>query len=225
MLTRGKVETGGRGVEDDVAEAAAVLGIKMSNIQMTNRNSSSIEAEAAVNMRKKKSKNSIDFLTPDVELEEFDSVSEGDDIVGGDNSLLICTICDKVSKNISNFNSHRLKKHGIRQRGVRKDKGTKKFPLMDYKHDIKEEPNATVNESIEEKEESEDDESKRVTCGECGKAFRDQGTLRRHELIHLPEDQKPHKCDFCSKRFCQAVQKRSHMNMHQMEGEREDNVE
>ena len=225
MLTSGKVETGGRGVGDDVAEAAAILGIKMSNIQMTNRNSSSIEVGGAVNMKKKKSKNSIDFLTPDVELEEFDSVSEGDDKVGGENSLLICTICDKVSKNISNFNSHRLKKHGIRQRGVRKDKGTKKLPLMDYKHDIKEEPNATVNESIDEKEESEDDESKRITCGECGKAFRDQGTLRRHELIHLPEDQKPHKCDFCSKRFCQAVQKRSHMNMHQMEGEREDNVE
>ena len=225
MLTNGKVETGGRGVGDDVAEAAAILGIKMSNIQMTNRNSSSIEVGGAVNMKKKKSKNSIDFLTPDVELEEFESVSEGDDKVGGENSLLICTICDKVSKNISNFNSHRLKKHGIRQRGVRKDKGTKKLPLMDYKHDIKEEPNATVNESIEEKEESGDDESKRVTCGECGKAFRDQGTLRRHELIHLPEDQKPFKCDFCSKRFCQAVQKRSHMNMHQMEGEREDNVE
>ena len=225
MLTSGKVETGGRGVGDDVAEAAAVLGIKMSNIQMTNRNSSSIEAGGTVNMKKKKSNNSIDFLTPEVELEEFESVSEGDVKVGGENSLLICTICEKVSKNISNFNSHRLKKHGIRQRGVRKDKGTKKFPLMDYKHDIKEEPNAAVNENIEEKEESEDDESKRVTCGECGKAFRDQGTLRRHELIHLPEEEKPHKCDFCSKRFCQAVQKRSHMNMHQMEDEREDNVE
>ena len=176
-------------------------------------------------MKRKKSNNSIDFLTPDVELEEFDNVSEGVVKVGGENSLLICTICEKVSKNISNFNSHRLKKHGIRQRGVRKDKGTKKLPLMDYKHDIKEEPNAAVNENIEEKEESEDDESKRVTCGECGKAFRDQGTLRRHELIHLPEEEKPHKCDFCSKRFCQAVQKRSHMNMHQMEGEMEENVE
>merc|ERR1712218_446449 len=108
MLTSGKVETGGRGVGDDVAEAAAILGIKMSNIQMTNRNSSSTEAGGAVNMKKKKSKNSIDFLTPDVELEEFESVSEGDDKVGGENSLLICTICDKVSKNISNFNSHRL---------------------------------------------------------------------------------------------------------------------
>ena len=101
-----------------------------------------------------------------MELEEFDSVSEGDVKVGGENSLLICTICDKVSKNISNFNSHRLKKHGIRQRGVRKDKGTKKLPVMDmdYKHDIKEEPNAAVNENIEEKEESEDDESKKVAC-------------------------------------------------------------
>ena len=32
-----------------------------------------------------------------------------------------------------------------------------------------------------------------------------------HKLIHLPESERPHKCDVCERRFCQKGQKKTHM--------------
>ena len=46
-----------------------------------------------------------------------------------------------------------------------------------------------------------------------------------HKLIHLPESERPHKCDLCEKRFCQKGQKKVHMAKYHGNEDQEKTVE
>jgi len=54
-------------------------------------------------------------------------------------------------------------------------------------------------------------ESKSLNCDSCDKAFKNSTELRQHQLIHLPDSEKPYQCELCLKRFCQKGQKNVHM--------------
>ena len=56
-----------------------------------------------------------------------------------------------------------------------------------------------------------EDKSSRFQCEVCQKTFKQANELRIHKLIHLPESERPHKCDVCERRFCQKGQKKTHM--------------
>lgn len=69
-----------------------------------------------------------------------------------------------------------------------------------------------VKEEIDEHEDVQDDESRRV-CEYCGKKFATLAGLKRHLLIHTGE--KPFACESCGKAFCDASNLKNHMLIHQ----------
>ena len=60
-------------------------------------------------------------------------------------------------------------------------------------------------------------ESKEVCCDQCGRKFKSQFNLKRHQRVHQPDSEKRYKCSYsvdCTRAFSNSDSLHSHLNSH-----------
>lgn len=109
---------------------------------------------------------------------------------------IVCQICGKIFKTVSNLNCHMRVHSDVRNFACDQCPNTYKYSTQLRNHMRKHSG------------------QKPYMCrhDKCGKCFAQVGQLRKHNRIHTGE--RPYECSVCSKRFSRGTHLRSHQKLH-----------